>query len=400
MGAHREEKPMHPSLLIVRSDLSDLPRLQSELARAQDPLRLVGASDPSSPPCACEGEWVGAVIDLDAPEEQGRQITAAVRAKCAGVPVFGSSVEPTPEVLGRAARMELAGLVPWPCTAADLRRLGQVSHPDPAPSGRCAGIDSARLVALHAQAREDGVLVFWRPVAPGENMTVGSVHLESGQVVHAAVDGHVGVDAAREILSWSDAQVCWLPGRTGASRTIVGHWTGLLHKAANEGQPASDALEQAISIAYPEVVEKLSRLSHTPQVVAAFLLRHGEILSGAALPDLDEGALRHAASSLSRVLADMVTAAPEPDAGTGAMLRGPSAIQADTAREIQAIAAGVRIVVDRIGPEEAGFQAAVAVYQAAPVSKSLRRLIRQIDRAFHKAIARARGGADPVTRVA
>ena len=57
-------------------------------------------------------------------------------------------------------------------------------------------------------------------------------------------------------------------------------------------------------------------------------------------------------------------------------------------------------MVDRIGPEEAGFQAAVAVYQAAPVSKSLRRLIRQIDRAFHKAIARARGGADPVTCVA
>ena len=48
-------------------------------------------------------------------------------------------------------------------------------------------------------------------------------------------------------------------------------------------------------------------------------------------------------------------------------------------------------MLDRVGPPEVGYQVGVLVRQAAPVCKSLRRLLRQIDRAFIRADkARAR----------
>jgi hypothetical protein len=54
--------------------------------------------------------------------------------------------------------------------------------------------------------------------------------------------------------------------------------------------------------------------------------------------------------------------------------------------EIQAVIGDVRLVLDRIGPTGAGFQVGVVVRQAAPVCKSLRRLLRQIDSAFGRAM--------------
>ena len=52
----------------------------------------------------------------------------------------------------------------------------------------------------------------------------------------------------------------------------------------------------------------------------------------------------------------------------------------------------VRLVVDRLGPKEMGYQVGVVVRQASPVCKSLRRLLRQIDRSFSRALAKGANG--------
>ena len=72
----------------------------------------------------------------------------------------------------------------------------------------------------------------------------------------------------------------------------------------------------------------------------------------------------------------------------------------DAGREIQAIVGSVRLVIDRIGPPEIGFQVGVLVRQAAPVCKSLRRLLRQIDGTFARAMKKRRAAAPSPPRPA
>jgi hypothetical protein len=55
--------------------------------------------------------------------------------------------------------------------------------------------------------------------------------------------------------------------------------------------------------------------------------------------------------------------------------------------EIQATVGEHRLVVDRIGPSRLGFQIGVVVRQATPVCKSLRRLLRQLDRNFRRLLS-------------
>lgn len=120
-----------------------------------------------------------------------------------------------------------------------------------------------------------------------------------------------------------------------------------------------------VALAHPEVVEKRARLAQTPDVLGAFLLRHAEIITGRCVPALDEQLAARALCRLAHVFFD-VEAQPQ-SAADG---------------EIQAVIGDVRLVLDRIGPREAGFQVGVVVRQAAPVCKSLRRLLRQIDSSF------------------
>ena len=140
-------------------------------------------------------------------------------------------------------------------------------------------------------------------------------------------------------------------------------------------------LDRMVALAHPGVVEKLARLAQTPDVLGAFLLRHAEVITGRCVPALDEQLASRALCRLANVFFD-VEAQPQ-SAADG---------------EVQAVVGDLRLVLDRVGPREAGFQVGVVVRQAAPVCKSLRRLLRQIDSSFERVTpARAVCGTTPIT---
>ena len=61
----------------------------------------------------------------------------------------------------------------------------------------------------------------------------------------------------------------------------------------------------------------------------------------------------------------------------------------------------MRLVVDSLGPRDLRYQVGVVVRQASPVCKSLRRLLRQIDRSFERSMKRERAAlADRLAVVA
>nr|WP_165703790.1 DUF4388 domain-containing protein [Enhygromyxa salina] len=194
----------------------------------------------------------------------------------------------------------------------------------------------------------------------------GAIHLEDGQPVHAHCDGVRGADAVRELLGWADAKATWIAGRSASARTIVGRIEGLLERDLGDAQRGRDLLDEAPL----DVLDKIERLAQTPDILAAYLLRNTEIIAGTNDSSLDEAVVGRALSRLAQVFHDI-----EDQQGDGA------------GSEIQATVGEHRLVVDRLGPSRLGFQVGVVVRQATPVCKSLRRLLRQIDRSFRKSLA-------------
>ncbi len=361
------------------------------LAKLRAGLRPLGFSVLEGERCArgaagpAGGEGTLAFVDLDAPG--AADVVARLRAGAPGMVVIGTAARPRGRVLLDAARLRLDGVMSRPVDPVVVERLARRAAERPQAAGSCDGLDSAQVLAMYLRAGEDGVLVFWRDGAP-EGADFGCFHVEGGQVIHAVAGRRVGADAAREILAWEGARVRWLPGRTGAPRTILGRHLGLFaptEPARSPTRGGAGELAELLSVAFPHVVAKMAKIAAMPQVVGAFLLEHGEVTHGAATAGLDEGALRRAVEAAAATLGEITAATP--------LAEGEPAPS-----EIQATAAGIRIIVDRVGPPEAGVQAGVAVYQAASISKSLRRLIRQVDRAFARAVERARaaraGGPD------
>ncbi|WP_420870672.1 hypothetical protein [Enhygromyxa salina] len=175
-----------------------------------------------------------------------------------------------------------------------------------------------------------------------------------------------GADAVRELLGWADAKATWIAGRSASARTIVGRIEGLLERDLGDAQRGRDLLDEAPL----DVLDKIERLAQTPDILAAYLLRNTEIIAGTNDSSLDEAVVGRALSRLAQVFHDI-----EDQQGDGA------------GSEIQATVGEHRLVVDRLGPSRLGFQVGVVVRQATPVCKSLRRLLRQIDRSFRKSLA-------------
>ena len=175
-----------------------------------------------------------------------------------------------------------------------------------------------------------------------------------------------GAEAVRELLGWGNARVTWISGRSASARTILGRVEGLLDREPAGLPQATEELDDALR----DVVEKLERLARTPDILAAYLLRNTEIVVGTTEDDLDPALIGRALSRLATVFQDV-----EEQQNQGAT-------------EIQATVGEHRLVVDRLGPAPLGFQIGVVVRQATPVCKSLRRLLRQVDRSFRRALQR------------
>ena len=131
--------------------------------------------------------------------------------------------------------------------------------------------------------------------------------------------------------------------------------------------------EPVLPLAIPQVIDTLVRLAQTPDILGAFLLKNGEVVTGRCLPELDERVLGRTLSRLANIQFDI------------------EGIDGETAGdEVQASLGSVRLVVDSLGPLELRYQVGVVVRQASPVCKSLRRLLRQIDRSFQRSMNRER----------
>lgn len=323
----------------------------------------------------------GLVLDLDADEDVTATVVGEVERHTDGVPLVGITYRAEESKVASACHLGAAAILVKPFDIDTLMDLIRTPTADAGFSGSCGGVPTAQLLSLHCAAAHDGVLHLRVAATATRPERVGSVFFEAGQPVHALAGTAIGAEAVHAILGWRDAEATWVHGVTRSARTIVGRWEGLFATGVRSTTNAAD-LDRTVALAHPEVVEKLARLAQTPDVLGAFLLRHAEIVTGRCVPGLDEQLASRALCRLAHVFFD-VEAQPQ-SAADG---------------EIQAVIGDLRLVLDRIGPREAGFQVGVVVRQAAPVCKSLRRLLRQIDSSFERVAPPRQSVRTPTTDV-
>lgn len=290
-----------------------------------------------------------------------------LRSNCPNLPILGVTRRTDEQHVDAVVRLRMSAILRAPVEPSDLLRVLNAPSPSSEFVGHCRGISAAMLLSLHCQARNEGVLHF-RHASDGR---IGSIHIESGQPVHACSNGQVGAPVVRELLNWQESTVTWVPGSSDCARTIVGRWEGLLQHG---GGRQDGQARYTVPVAFPEVMEKLARLAQTPDILGAYLLQNAEVVTGRCVSGLDEAVMGRALCRLAHVFHDVEAQAEDPGS------------------EIQATVGQLRLVVDRIGPASVGFQVGVIVRQASPVCKSLRRLLRQIDRSFVKAMRKAEDG--------
>lgn len=378
-----------PRILVVDPDPAVLRRLGADAARLTGSdgalAEVLPAGDLATAVARLGSEPVDAVVcDMGLSEDDATELVGEVERQYPGLVVIATAERANESDVARACHLGAAGLVVKPYGLSQIVAMLDAPATDAGFSGTCAGVPTALLLTLHCHNGGDGVLHLYCPSTSTRPERRGSVHVSGGQPVHATTGALVGAEAVHAMLGWPDAEATWLPGSTHCARTIVGRWEGLVARAAATDDPTQ--APEAVAVAYPEVIEKLSRLAQTPDVLGAFLLRHAETVAGRCVPGIDPQLAARSLRRLAHVYHD-VEAQPASEEG----------------HEIQAIVGGMRLVLDRVGPPEVGYQVGVLVRQAAPVCKSLRRLLRQIDRAFiraDKARARklakaARTGTDP-----
>ncbi|NVB42134.1 DUF4388 domain-containing protein [Pseudenhygromyxa sp. WMMC2535] len=341
------------TLLVAADDPRDSASLTQMLRRLRPELRalsftaVLGEGAPS----------LALVVEKSGPGF-GR-LCATVRSRFPGLPLVVIAPRFDGEAIAALAEVGPARLVPSPCEPAALMRAIDAHERRPHFEGRVSAIETSELLRLLAAAESSGVLHLRG--CGGE----GAIHIEAGQPVHAQVGERRGMEAVFELLRWGDASATWLPGHSAVARTIVGRVEGLL------GVERSGS-RRDLGAASRSVVDKIERLSRTDDILAAFLLRDGEIVTGGMEAGLDEALVSRALSRLAGVFFDM------------------EELQGDFAgSDIQATVGEHRLVVDRLGPASLGFQVGVLVRQATPICKSLRRVLRQIDRSFRRALSDA-----------
>jgi CheY-like chemotaxis protein len=376
------------SILFVDPDPTWLSPLQAEAAAGPEPLVFASCRTVDA---ALEQLATGAhdavVMSLDMGHDPASTLVGEIEHRFPGLPLVVHTARLDDAKISAACHFGAAAVLVRPFTLLQLNRVLRMPAPDAGFSGTTTGVPTAALLTLHCAAADDGVLHLRCACTKAREERSGSIYLDAGQPVHATTGDLVGSEAVHAMLGWVDAEATWLPGFARCARTIVGRWEGLMTRTLPDRQlDDAAAIDAMVGVAYPDVVEKLSRLAQTPDVLGAFLLRHAEIITGRCTPDVDEALASRALCRLAHVFFD-VDAQPHEDAG----------------REIQAIVGTMRLVLDRVGPREAGFQVGVLVRQAAPVCKSLRRLLRQVDGAFERAVeldrknsARGHGGVTSV----
>lgn len=353
------------TVLIAARELSQSMALADMVASSRPGVRTMQFESSGE---ASGGIEIAMVVESPGPELG--ELSARVRAAQPQVPIVIITPRFDERAIELAAKIEATAIIASPCDPAALLRVLNDNERMLRFAGRCGPIETSELLRLHAAAQSNGLLHLAGPTGSG------AIHLDDGQPVHAHTANHQGVDAVHEMLGWVDAKSTWIAGRSASTQTIEARLDSLIERPVEAG--SAPELEDAPR----DVLEKIDRLAQTPDILAAYLLRNSEIVTGRNDSGLDDAVIGRSLSRLSQVFHDM-----EAQQGDGA------------GSEIQATIGEHRLVVDRLGPSRLGFQIGVVVRQATPVCKSLRRLLRQIDRSFRKSLAsssRASSGAGVV----
>jgi hypothetical protein len=252
-----------------------------------------------------------------------------------------------------------------PTDVVALRQVLEAPRPSRAYSRHCRGIMLAELVALHCRAHAHGVLSI-----TDQDAQHGAIHIEGGEIVHANFGSLIGPAAITAMLQGSESHASWLAGDARSPRTVLGRWQSLL-----TGPDLHHETETAGEHVHSVVVERISRLAQTPDILGAFLLHDRTVVAGSCRPGLDPSKLGGVLVNLSEVAHALESARAE--------------------QELQCVVAELRFVVDRVGPPELGYSVGVVVRPASAVCKSLRRLLRQIDRAFRRSLNGSRAPDSP-----
>jgi len=147
--------------------------------------------------------------------------TAGVRFLFLGRPLLGAG-EPGPgdEVApADLEAVEVARRVEALCSRlAELDEVGQVDE-DAEVEGKLSKIALADLLQLFHQNGKTGTLELSRPTPRGEQSAV--IHLDQGELVHAAAGAVEGEKALFRLLGWSEGSFAFTPRRVEVSPTIA-----------------------------------------------------------------------------------------------------------------------------------------------------------------------------------
>lgn len=352
-----ESNPM--ILMIAADDPTQAAALGEMLHHIRPDLQISSFAQPGDGGPKMSGEPDLAMVVEPLGDEIGG-LSARVRAAHPNVNLVMIAPRFDERAIAAAAGVGAAAILASPCESAALIRVIKSQQRKVRFSGRCGSVDTGELLRLHVAAASNGVLHL------GGGGRTGAIHLEDGQPVHAHCGELRGSEAVRELLRWRGVDASWIEGRSGSTRTIVGRVEGLLERDLDDDPTDYVSVEEAPR----EVIERLDRLAGIEDILGVYLLRNTEIVNGRSDSSLDDVLISRALTGLARVFLAMEDQQGE-RSGT----------------EIQATVGDHRLVVDRLGPARLGFQIGVVVRQATPVCKSLRRLLRQLDRNFRRLLA-------------
>jgi DNA-binding response OmpR family regulator len=182
----------------------------------------------------------GLVIGAAIPDEIAaeRKLSGALQfiAKPFELSAFGAAVQ--------------ALLGPWRESESNRRR------------GNLGELNAIDLLLLH-HAAEANVIV---DLSAGPNFA-GEIHLAGGQVSHAATANLTGLQALREILSWSDARVSERKGLVGHHREVLRGWISLVVELLHSREPVAVAPPAARDFVEPTKRKKVVIIDDTEMLL-------------------------------------------------------------------------------------------------------------------------------------
>ena len=197
------------------------------------------------------------VVDVDPPWPGITDFVATMREKnpAARALVIGAAI--SDEI---AAERKLSGALQFIAKPFELPELGAAVQALLGPwresestgrRGNLGELNAIDLLLLH-HAAEANVIV---DLSAGPNFA-GEIHIAGGQVSHAATANLTGLEALREILSWSGARVSERKGLVGHHREVLRGWITLVVELLPSPEPVAVAPAVERESARPELAER------------------------------------------------------------------------------------------------------------------------------------------------